>query len=151
MDWAPQISVPSAIAMRVFLRYLALQASGWVLASLLLGALVYADFLATWLAVVLVAALVIKDLFVFPYVRRAYEGGISHGAGDLMGVEGRVEAPLTPEGYLRVGSERWHARLVGDVRSLSAGQLAIVRDIENLTLLVEPVEGTRSESEPGPR
>ncbi|MFP8874439.1 MAG: NfeD family protein [Myxococcota bacterium] len=137
--------------MRVFLRYLALQASSWVLAALLLGALVYADFLSTWLAVVLVTALMIKDLVVFPKMRRAYEVGTSHGAGDLMGVEGRVEESLTPEGYLRVGSERWHARLVGEVRSLSVGELATVRDIENLTLLVEPVEVARAEAEPGAR
>ncbi len=135
------------VPMKVFLRYLALEASGWVLAALLLGALVHWEVLETWLACALIAALILKDLFVFPYVRRAYEGGVPHGAGDLLGAKGHVEQSLQPEGYLRVGAERWHARLVGDVRSLPAGELAIIRDIENLTLLVEPVGGSRSEGE----
>lgn len=134
--------------MRVFLRYLALQASGWVLAALLLSGLVYADFLPYWVAVVLVAALVIKDLLFFPYVRRAYEVGVPHGAGELMGLAGEVEESLTPDGYLRVGSERWRARLVGKVRSLPVGASAIIRDIDNLTLLVEPLEDERSEARP---
>lgn len=128
--------------MKVFLRYLALQLSSWVLAALLLGALVQWDFLSTWLAGLLISALIVKDLLVFPYVRRAYEGGIAHGGGDLLGAEGRVEQVLEPEGYVRVGSERWRARLVGEVRFLPVGERAIIRDIDNLTLLVEPRAAT---------
>ena len=49
---------------------------------------------------------------------------------------------LEPEGYVRVGSERWRARLVGEVRFLPVGERAIIRDIDNLTLLVEPRAAT---------
>ncbi len=130
--------------MRVFGRYLLFQAVGWALGALVLSALVYWDVIALWLAGSLLALLLAKDLILFPYVRKAYEPSASHGGESLLGAVAQVEQPLDPEGWVRLGAERWRARLIGDENKLEIGEYVRVCDIEDLVLLVERAEPLES-------
>ena len=125
--------------MRVFGRYLLFQAVSWAVGGLILAALVYWDVISLWLAGVLLALLLAKDLVLFPYVRKAYEPSASHGGGSLLGGVARVEQPLTPDGWVRVGAESWRARLIDGSRDLETGEFVEVREIDDLVLIVAPV------------
>ena len=137
--------------MRVFGRYLLFQAVSWALGGLVLGALVYGDVIPPWLAGVLLALLLAKDLILFPYVRKAYEPGPSHGGASLLGGVARVEQSLTPDGWVRLGAESWRARVVDGSRDLEPGEYVEVREIDDLVLIVEPVEVAPREGAEGAR
>ena len=125
--------------MRVFGRYLLFQAVGWALGALVLSALVYWDVIVLWVAGVVLALLFAKDLILFPYVRKSYEASEPHGGASLLGAVARVERPLTPDGWIRVGAERWRARTMDGGTDLKAGDYVEVREIDNLVLIVEPL------------
>ena len=129
--------------MRVFGRYLMFQATGWGLAALALGLFVHWDWISLWVAGGLLLLLLLKDLVLFPYVRKAYEPSASHGGESLLGAVARVEGSLTPEGWIRVGAERWRARVKGGARDLQTGEYVEVREIDSLVLIVEPVDTER--------
>lgn len=116
------------------------QAVGWGLGALALSALVYWDVIALWLAGTLLGLLLAKDLILFPYVRKAYEPSVPHGGESLLGAVARVDQALRPEGWVRLGAERWRARLIAGAHNLETGEYVQVRDIDNLVLIVEPVE-----------
>jgi len=123
-----------------FTRFLAFEAIGWALGAAVLVWLEREAFISTGLAWLLFGALVVKDLVLYPLTRKAYEHGPAHGAAELLGADVRAETVLSPEGWVRAGSERWRARLVGDGgESLPAGALARVRELRGLTLIVEPI------------
>lgn len=125
--------------MPVFVRYLLFQLPSWILVALVLVGLALKDLLPLWLAWAVVAGLVLKDLLFFPRLRIAYEPSRAHGGGELLGALALVDTPLCPEGYVRVGSERWQARLVRPGDRAASGEAVRVREIDRLTLLVEKV------------
>ena len=129
--------------MRTFGRYLLFQAVGWALGALVLAALVHWDVMAPWVAGVVLALLFAKDLILFPYVRKSYEASEPHGGASLLGAVARVEQPLTPDGWVRVGAERWRARAKGEATDLKTGEYVEVREIDNLVLIVEAVPAVR--------
>jgi len=112
---------------------------GLGLAALVLSALVHWDVMAPWSAGVVLALLFAKDLILFPYVRKSYETSEPHGGASLLGAVARVDRALTPEGWVRVGAERWRARAADEAHDLAAGEYVEVREIDNLVLIVEPV------------
>jgi membrane protein implicated in regulation of membrane protease activity len=124
--------------MRVFGRYLLFQAASWALGALVLGGLVYGEWMPVWVAGLLLATLLLKDLVMFPFVRKAYEPSASHGGESLLGAIARVEQSLTPEGWIRVGPESWRARAIDGSSDLRPGDYVEVREIDDLVLLVEP-------------
>jgi membrane protein implicated in regulation of membrane protease activity len=132
--------------MRVFGRYLLFQAAGWGVGALVLGCLLYWDAIPSWLAGVLMAALLAKDLILFPYVRNAYEPGASHGGEALLGATARVEHAIAPAGWVRIGAETWRARMLDGSTSSAAGEYVEVRGIEDLVLVVVPLVPARSPS-----
>ena len=129
--------------MPVFVRYLLFQLPSWILVALVLVGLAWKDLLPLWLAWAVVAGLVVKDLVFFPRLRIGYEPSRAHGGGELLGAIAVVDTPLGPEGYVRVGPERWRARLLRAGDRAAPGEAVWVREIERLTLLVEKVaQGT---------
>jgi membrane-bound ClpP family serine protease len=109
------------------------------MALLLLGALVRWEYLSLPLAAGLLAAFVAKDFALYPLVRVAYEPSRSDGAGSLVGALGTVKGRLDPEGWVRVGSELWRARVDAAHAPIEAGAAVRVIDVRSLTLWVEPV------------
>jgi membrane-bound serine protease (ClpP class) len=57
------------------------------------------------------------------------------GAEALIGRLAVVAADCLPEGQVRVAGELWHARCDAGAR---AGEEVVVREVEKLTLVVEP-------------
>jgi len=56
------------------------------------------------------------------------------GGEGMIGLQGKVVTPLTPEGLIKVGGELWKA-YSADV-SINAGEKVIVVGLEGLRLLV---------------
>ena len=54
-----------------------------------------------------------------------------------IGSRGKVTTPLTPKGYVRIGSERWKASSINS--TIDTGGEVIVVGIEGMTLLVAPL------------
>jgi len=137
---------------RVFARYLAFEAPSWVLLLVVLVVLVRVWDLSIALAALVLALWVVKDLVLFPVLRIAYEPvGGSGGAEALIGAVGTVSADLDPEGWVRIGAERWRAQVARDLAPVAAGMTVRVTKIDGLLLRVEPVPaGLREEEGPGP-
>jgi len=66
------------------------------------------------------------------------------GAETLISTRGIATTPLSPEGYVRVGSELWRAcSLAGEINEKVE---VTVKDRKELTLLVVPSTGTSSDN-----
>jgi membrane-bound serine protease (ClpP class) len=61
------------------------------------------------------------------------------GTDEVVGMEGRVERDLSPEGTVYVGRESWSARLAGKGTATRGARVRVVGK-EGLVLIVEPVE-----------
>ena len=121
------------------LRYAAFQLPGTLGVALLLAALVRWWDLAPATALGLLALWVLKDVVMFRFVRRAYEARGGHaGAEALVGALGTAQERLDPEGWVRVGHERWRARVrEGRVERDAPVR---VREVRGLVLVVEAAE-----------
>jgi membrane protein implicated in regulation of membrane protease activity len=122
-------------------KYLLFEAPGW----LLVGALAWGARgwwgLPDWAAIAVVAAFVVKDLVLFPFVRHAYEVEMRENGSHLVGTTACVEQALEPEGWVRLGSELWRARS-SEGNALPTGTRVSVEAVEGLTLRVsaEPAQ-----------
>lgn len=120
----------------MLLRYTAFQLPGQALAGLAaVGAVRWFD-VPSWLAIAAVGSWVLKDAVMFPFVRSAFEPHGRGGALDLIGAEARAEEALAPTGYVRVGHELWHARLIEHDAAVAAGERVVVTAVDGLTLSV---------------
>ena len=123
---------------RAFRKYFLLELPGWVLAGSLLTALVMWGSISRPVALGLFAVWVAKDFALYPLLRTAYEDSSRDGTHTLIGALGTAKDRLDPQGYVRVGSELWHARVERDAPPIEAGEKVRVREVEQLTLWVEP-------------
>lgn len=119
-----------------FRSYVASQVPGWLLALLVAWALNRWAGLPGWLVVLLYAAWVVKDLLLFPSMRRFYRSEPS--ARRIVGEKGTAVSTLAPDGFVRVQGELWQARGDGVI---TEGTPVRVRDIQGLILLVGPDAG----------
>lgn len=119
-------------------KYLLFQVPSWAVAAVLAAAAVDRfDVSAPW-AWGLAGAWVVKDLALFPFVRRAYEPGDSTPGASLVGLRGVATEALDPSGYVRLGSELWRATLAQGVEAVPQGGSVRVRSVRGLTLVVGP-------------
>jgi membrane protein implicated in regulation of membrane protease activity len=88
------------------------------------------------LALAAVALWALKDAVLFPFVRHAYEVETRPAAAGLLGAHGIAEDAIAPEGYVRVGPERWRARLAAGAAPVAPGGGVRVEAVEGLTLRV---------------
>jgi membrane-bound ClpP family serine protease len=124
---------------KVFLRYLAFEAPSWVLLAAVLAVLMRVWDLSLGLAALVLGLWIVKDLALFPMMRIAYEpAGGSGGAENLIGALGTVSADLDPEGWVRIGAERWRARVAREHAPVRAGSAVRVIGVAGLELRVEP-------------
>jgi len=70
---------------------------------------------------------------------RARRGKVLTGPQAMLGALAVARTPLAPDGQVAIRGELWQAALRGPT-SLPAGASVIVRSVEGLTLIVEPVE-----------
>lgn len=121
----------------VLAKYLVLQVPGWLGVGALLAAGVRWWELDPRLGAGLFAAWVVKDLALFPVLRRAYEPAEASPAEALVGAHGVVMRALEPAGTVRLGAELWSARVASGEDPLAAGTAVRVRAVRGLTLWVE--------------
>ena len=124
--------------MPVLARYLLLELPGWVLVALVLSLLVRYWELAPKTAWLLFGLWVAKDFALYPALRIAYEDGSTNGTDALVGSVGTVREPLTPRGWVRVGSELWRAEIAGGGEPIDVGATVRVVAVRDMTLHVEP-------------
>jgi membrane protein implicated in regulation of membrane protease activity len=114
-----------------FRNYLMAQLPGWGLAAFVVWALHGLVGLRLWLAFLLLAVWVVKDLVLFPVMRRFYEP--QPAARRIVGETGTAITAISPDGLVRIRAELWQARAD---EQIAAGTPVRVLDIEGLTLLV---------------
>jgi membrane protein implicated in regulation of membrane protease activity len=125
----------------VFARYLLFQLPGCVVAAAVLAGLVHWEHLSPAVAYVLFGIWVLGEIALFPFLRVGYEtGGTQGGAEALVGALGVAQEDLDPEGYVRMGAERWRAVVASECAPVAAGAEVRVREVRQLTLVVEPAE-----------
>jgi len=119
---------------RVFARYLLFQTPGWAVFA------VAAEIATRWLAVPprwawgACALWVAKDLVLFRPTRRAYERHEpTHGR---VGEHGVADGAIDPEGWVRIGPERWRARLAPGAAAIATDAAVRVVAVEGLVLRV---------------
>jgi len=83
---------------------------------------------------------VVKDVIMFPFVWRAYDGAAPGYESSLKGARGVARQVLEPDGYVQVQGVLWKSQLTGKKGRLDEGDEVRVMDVEGLTLLVEPEE-----------
>ena len=128
--------------MKVFHRYLLLQIPGWALAVVVLYLLHRWLGLPLWAAGLLLAADVVKDLALYPWLRRAYEDEHTPVMARLAGETAEVVQELAPEGYVRVRGELWRARAPDGAERIPAGERVRVAGAEGSRLVVDPPAGS---------
>ena len=80
---------------------------------------------------------IVKDLVIFPWVRRAYTNDAKTGTEQLIGAKAVAQERLNPEGFVKINGELWKARLDPVDQSVSPKRIVKVRAANGLTLVVE--------------
>ncbi len=82
-------------------------------------------------------------LFAVGAVLRTRTKRSTTGQEGMRGLHGEVRSALTPDGFVFIAGELWHARTLGD--DIPVGTMVRVIDVEGLTALVEPAESITSQ------
>jgi membrane protein implicated in regulation of membrane protease activity len=117
-------------------KYLLFQLPGWAVVSA--GAFAAHRWLGLdgWLGAGAVAAWMLKDAVLYPFVREAYEVDPRGPGAHLEGRLAVAEDDLAPVGTVRLGAERWRARLAPGSPPVARGERVQVEALEGLTLRV---------------
>lgn len=130
---------------RAFRKYFLLELPGWAIA----GAVLYALYMTEWVtqatAIGLWCLWVAKDFALYPLLRTAYEDSNPDATAALVDAVGVAIERLAPEGYVRIGSESWHASVVPREEAIEAGCQVRVVEVRNLTLRVTRFTPTHSD------
>ena len=85
----------------------------------------------------LFALWLLKEIVLYPFLRKAYEPSDPSAASKMVGKVAVVIERLDPRGTVRVGPELWGARLSPGTDPLEQGVEVCVKAVEGLTLHVE--------------
>lgn len=118
-------------------RYLVLQIPGWVAIVLGGAVLVRFDFVGWALVGGVLAVWVVKDMALYPFLRPHLFVDRGPPLGELVGKTGEVATPIAPDGYVRLGNERWRA-INEEGAPLAVGRKVRIVGSEGLTLIVTP-------------
>ena len=94
-----------------------------IAAIILLGLRYWID-LPLWIAVGAFLLFVIKDLLLYPLLRKSYESSPTIGADQLVGLWGVAQEQIDPRGYVHVRGELWRAETESSDKPISAGSQA---------------------------
>jgi membrane protein implicated in regulation of membrane protease activity len=123
--------------MRTFARYLLFQIPELFLLALLLWLLLDRNIISRWAAHALFFLCIVKELAVYPWVRRAYETNTQTGTAQLIGIKGMTQEALDPEGYVKINGELWKARTDPINRPIGANTAVRVRAATGMILIVQ--------------
>ncbi len=136
----------SALQRNVLSRYALFQLPELVLVGMALLILVGLNVLTADVGWLLLALWLLKEIVLFPFVRRAYESSDPSGAAPLLGATGTVINRLDLAGTVRIGPELWTARLEAGSDPVEVGTTVCVKSVEGLTLHVAPESSSRGAS-----
>jgi membrane protein implicated in regulation of membrane protease activity len=123
-------------------RYLLFQVPGWLVVGGGLWLVARWGHLAPAWAAALFALWLVKDLVLYPALRRAYEPDGDRPGGGPLAAEGVAEDPLGEhEGWVRLGPERWRARRAPGSPPIPRGAPVRVVGVHGMTVRVEPARG----------
>jgi membrane-bound ClpP family serine protease len=132
----------TANQMPTFLRYLLLQLPG--LLALLFVLLVVRHWfdLSIGIVVALVVAWVVKDLVLYPLLRRAYEVDPRNELDKLLGEEATVTTPLQPDGLVTRRGVLWRAEAApGEPLPVPSGSRVRIERHHGLVPVVRSTRG----------
>jgi len=92
--------------------------------------------LSTWLVILLITLWVLKDILLFPLLRRSFEEGRPEDMHPMIGARGVAKDRLDPGGYAWIQGELWRAETAEGHGPIEAGDPLLVTDMRGLTLLV---------------
>ncbi len=122
--------------MKPFHRYLLFQVPGWLTVAAVMGFLHATAAVSGLVGVSVVTCMVTLDFVLYPFFRHSYATRAQTGPDTLIGARGRVVKALAPDGAIRVGAERWKARMEPADQEAAEGEAVEVTGIRGLTLLV---------------
>jgi membrane-bound ClpP family serine protease len=85
---------------------------------------------------VLIAIWILKDILMFPLLRRSFEENRPEDAHPMIGETGTARDRLDPTGYVVIHGELWQAELLEGHPPVEPGEPVRVEEARGLTLLV---------------
>jgi membrane protein implicated in regulation of membrane protease activity len=92
--------------------------------------------LSTQLVTLLIAVWVLKDILLFPLLRRSFEEDRPEDVQPMIGARGVAKDRIDPYGYAWVQGELWRAELAEGHLPIEAGAPLLVTGMRGLTLMV---------------
>ena len=136
--------------MKTWQRYLLFQLPGLALVATLLAAAAHWLSLPVWACVLGMTVWLVKDVALYPALKRSYRTGGPTGPESMVGALGTANDDLRPSGFVRIGLELWRAE---STVPIEAGEDVRVAGCVGMTLLVDPVRppATGGPDEPAER
>lgn len=126
--------------MKTSVKYFLFQIPGLFILAAILIPLWKWEWISGGIALLVFGLGILKDLLLFPWLRKAYESDSRSGAERLVGSRAVVQTPLNPQGYIRVNGELWRAEAEISGESLPSGTAVKVTGGEGLSLKVTPTQ-----------
>jgi membrane protein implicated in regulation of membrane protease activity len=125
--------------MPILVRYWLFQIPEMLALGSLGGLLVWLDYLAWYWVLALIAADLVKDALLYPWLRVGYSAEPSRLVGPerILCSRGVATEDLAPEGFVRISAELWRAR-TADGGRVARGTAVRVESLEGLRLVVSP-------------
>ena len=134
----------SARTSRTLRRYAVLQ----VPAALAVGAALVAATRLAWLdagtALVVFVLWILKDVALYPLVRKAYEATDDDQAARMVGRIGRAREDLAPLGYVLLAGELWSAEAIEADAPIRAGERVRIESVDGLRVRVSRAHGAET-------
>lgn len=122
---------------RTLLKYVLIQIPDFALLVVILFLLEKWIDLSLWLAGSIVVLWIIKDILLYPLLRRSY-AGCSSKDHPMIGERGIARDRLDPSGYVWVRGELWRAEAANNSGPIEEGEALTVQHARGLTLQVVP-------------
>ena len=122
---------------KVLLRYTLFQIPGLIALILILIVVRHWIDLPPWLAYVIIAVWVIKDITLFPFVWNAYDMRSEDANLRMIGDKGVAQELLNPSGFVLIHGELWKAEIAEGSPPIPKGTLLRVKEIHGLNLIVK--------------
>ncbi|MFC1871627.1 NfeD family protein [Chloroflexota bacterium] len=97
-----------------------------------------------WGIILIFVAFLIYEIITFRLGKKALEGKPALWAEAIVGRCGKATTPFTPDGYVQVNGELWHALSIDT--NINEGDEIVVVELDRLTLRVAPFSGTKIEA-----
>ena len=94
-----------------------------------------------WGIILIVAAFLTYEIVTFRLGRRALEKKPVIWSEAMVGRCGKTTTPLTPDGYVQVNGELWHA--FSSDTNINEGEDVVVVELDRLTLRVVPLQASK--------